>query len=133
MYKFGTKSKQKIGGAHHDLQAVLSRAIQISTVDFGISEVQRTIETQRQYVREGKSTTLNSRHIVDSTGLCYAVDVYAYVDGKASYETAHLRAIAKAMFTAAIELGIALEWGGHWTTFVDMPHFQLSFKDYPKQ
>jgi hypothetical protein len=133
MFKFGTKSKQKMAGAHDDLQAVLNRAIQLTKYDFGLSEVIRTLAKQKEYVRDGKSTTLNSRHIPDSTGLCYAVDVYAYVDGKASYETKHLRAIAKAMFTAAIELGIALEWGGHWSTFVDMPHYQLSFRDYPKQ
>ena len=133
MYKFGTKSKQKLMGAHDDLQAVFNRAIQLSQYDFGISEVQRDLETQKEYLRTGKSTTIDSRHIPDLTGKCYAGDVYAYIDGKASYEERHLRAIAKAMFTAAIELGIALEWGGHWSTFVDMPHYQLSPSVYPKQ
>ena len=122
-----------MAGAHCDLQRVLFRAIELTAVDFGISEVQRTLETQKIFVAEGKSTTLESRHIPDSTGFCYAVDVFAYIDGKANYEEKNLRAIAKAMFTAAIELGVALEWGGHWKTFLDMPHFQLSHSKYPKR
>lgn len=132
MFKFGKKSRSKLLDAHEDFQKVACRAIQITTVDFGFSEVKRTIETQELYYETGKSTTMNSRHLPNADGVCFAGDVYAYVDGKASFEKKHLRAVAKAMFTAAIECGIVIEWGGHWSSFVDMPHYQLSHKTHPK-
>lgn len=54
-----------------------------------------------------------------------AVDVYAYVNGAASYNAEHLSMVACAMLQAANELGYKLEWGGLWINFVDMPHFQM--------
>ena len=58
-----------------------------------------------------------------------AVDVYAYVDGKASWDHEHLASVAAAMLQASSELGIPLEWGGLWKGFCDRPHFQLSSED----
>jgi len=54
-----------------------------------------------------------------------ALDVYAYVDGAASWRPQHLATVAAAMLQAANELGVRLEWGGLWRSFVDMPHFQI--------
>lgn len=133
MFKFGKKSEERLQGAHDDFIAVAKLAITLTTVDFGFSEVLRTLETQHLYVDTGKSTTLNSRHLPsEKSGKCFAGDVYAYVDGKASYKESHLRAVAKAIFKAAIRLGIEIEWGGHWSSFVDMPHYQLSHSTHPK-
>lgn len=133
MFQFGKKSKERLKGAHPDFVKVAERAIQLTKVDFGFSEVLRTLETQQIYVDTGKSQTLNSRHLPDEeTGLCFAGDVYGYVDGKASYQDKDMRAIAKAFFKAAIELGIQIEWGGHWKSFIDKPHYQLSHKTHPK-
>jgi peptidoglycan L-alanyl-D-glutamate endopeptidase CwlK len=139
MFRFGRRSAERLEGAHDDFQLVANRAILLTSVDFGFSEVKRTQETQQHYVDTGRSQTLNSRHIPDTSGKCYAGDVYAYVDGKASYQEKHLRPIAKAFFKAAIQVSaeegrpIEIEWGGHWKNFVDMPHFQLSFNTHPKQ
>ena len=54
-----------------------------------------------------------------------ALDVYAYVDGNASWEEHHLAMVATAMLQSASQLGVGLEWGGLWKSFIDMPHFQL--------
>lgn len=88
-----------------------------------VTEGLRTLARQRQLLAEGRSRTLNSRHL---TG--HAVDL---VDPEASYAPAAMAAIAAAMKAAAAELGYSITWGGDWSTFKDTPHFELSWHDYP--
>ena len=38
--------------------------------------------------------------------------------------------VAGAMKVAAEELKVAIEWGGDWKTFVDGPHYELSWDVY---
>lgn len=132
MFKFGKKSKQNMQGLHPELIRVLERGIQNSRIDFGIgaSGGLRTEQQQKDLYEKGLSKCdgvfKKSYH---QSGR--AVDVFAYVDGKASYEPYHLAMIATAMMKSAMELGCTdLEWGGLWTNFVDMPHFQLNERDY---
>ena len=73
MYTFGKTSMSKLKGVHKDLVSIMVEAISVSPVDFGISEGLRTKERQRELVREGKSQTMNSRHL---TG--HAVDIFIY-------------------------------------------------------
>ena len=54
-----------------------------------------------------------------------ALDVYAYVDGKASWSKQDLAIVACAMLQAAAELGYKLKWGGLWKSWQDFPHFEL--------
>lgn len=55
-----------------------------------------------------------------------AVDFFAYVDGKASWDKTHMTAIARHIQKRAFEkYGIKLIWGGDWRSFKDMPHLQL--------
>jgi len=63
MYALGKRSLRRLTDVHPDLIAVVKRAIQLSPYDFGVTEGVRTIETQTQYVADGKSTTLNSMHL----------------------------------------------------------------------
>ena len=69
-YKLGTRSLQNLSGVHPDMQTVVKKAIEITEVDFTVIEGIRHIDRQRQLLKEGKSTTLNSRHL---TG--HAVDM----------------------------------------------------------
>ncbi|EFO7793056.1 M15 family metallopeptidase [Escherichia coli] len=73
-----------------------------------------------QLVAEGKSQTMNSRHLTGD-----AVDVVAYIGSQVSWEWPLYEKIAQAFKQAAAELGIAIEWGGDWKTLKDGPHFQL--------
>jgi peptidoglycan L-alanyl-D-glutamate endopeptidase CwlK len=124
-YKLGTRSKQSLSGVHVDLVAVVKRAIEITEVDFSVIEGIRNIERQRQLVKEGKSTTLNSRHL---TG--HAVDMVPYpVDWE---DLERFESMAEAMKLAAEELEIPIVWGGDWKTFYDAPHFELNRKEYSK-
>jgi peptidoglycan L-alanyl-D-glutamate endopeptidase CwlK len=104
----------------------VNRAIEISPIDFGVSEGVRTVERQHQLFEQGKSKTLNSRHI---TG--HAIDVVAMIAGAANWDMANYRQISGAMKEAAKELNVDLEWGGDWTEFKDGPHFQLTWASYP--
>jgi len=124
MYKLSLRSKQRLSGVHPDLVDVVKRAIEITEQDFSVTEGIRHIERQRQLVATGKSTTLNSRHL---TG--HAVDLVPY---PVSWDWEHFYPIADAMKQAAEELDVDLEWGGDWKSFPDGPHFQLSWKKYPK-
>ena len=123
-YKLSLRSKQRLSGVHPDLVAVVKRAIEITEQDFSVTEGIRHIERQRQLVATGKSTTLNSRHL---TG--HAVDLVPY---PVSWDWEYFYPIADAMKQAAEELDVDLEWGGDWKSFPDGPHFQLSWKKYPK-
>ncbi|WP_407714994.1 MULTISPECIES: M15 family metallopeptidase [Enterobacter] len=125
-YKFSQRSETKLVGVHPDLLKVVRRALELSPVDFGITEGLRTIERQKQLVAEGKSQTMNSRHI---TG--HAVDVYAYPTPAGSWDMTYYRQIADAFKAASIELKIPVEWGGDWKSLKDGPHMQLPFDKYP--
>lgn len=110
---------------HADLIKVVLRAIQISEVDFAVIEGMRSIGRQKALVEAGASWTMDSRHI---TG--HAVDLAAWVIDTVRWDWPLYDKIAVAMFKAAAELEIAIEWGGDWGK-KDGPHFQLSRKGYP--
>ncbi len=121
------RSLKNLEGVHEDLVKVVQRALEITEVDFTVIEGVRSYEKQAQLLKTGATRTMNSRHL---TG--HAVDLAAWVNGKIDWTWSYYCGIAEAMKTAAKELGISVEWGGDWVTFKDGPHFQLSWKEYPK-
>ena len=123
-YKLGTRSLQNLSGVNPDMVAVVKRAIEITEVDFTVIEGIRHINRQRELLKAGKSTTLNSRHI---TG--HAVDMVPYPVDWEDLERFEL--MAEAMKEAAEELKIPIVWGGDWKSIYDAPHFQLDRKAYP--
>ncbi|MEQ4655674.1 M15 family metallopeptidase [Providencia manganoxydans] len=125
-FKLSHRSESNLQGVNPDLVKVVRRALQLSEVDFGVTEGLRTLDRQKELVATGKSKTMNSRHL---TG--HAVDVVAYPTLSGSWDWKWYEMIAKAFKTASQELGIDIEWGGDWKTFKDGPHFQLTHKAYP--
>lgn len=123
MYSLSFRSRQRLSGVHPDLVAVVKRAIEITKQDFSVIEGIRSVERQRELLKSGASTTMNSRHL---TG--HAVDLAPY---PVSWDWEYFYPMADAMKQAAEELDVDLEWGGDWKTFKDGPHFQLSRKSYP--
>ena len=124
-YKLGTRSLQNLSGVHPDLVAVVKLAISITEQDFTVIEGIRNINRQRELVKAGKSTTMNSRHI---TG--HAVDMVPWpVDWN---DLERFEVVSEAMKAAAEELDIPIVWGGDWKSFYDAPHFELDRKTYPK-
>lgn len=126
MFKFGHKSQQRLETVDFRLQKIAARALAISKVDFGIPEYggKRTSADQQRLYQQGKSQLDGiNKTSYHQTGL--ALDVYAFIDGKASWDKHHLAMIATAMLQAAAEFGYQLTWGGLWKNFEDYPHFQL--------
>ena len=124
-YTLGKRSLQNLSGVHPDLVAVVNKAIQITKQDFTVIEGLRSVERQRKLLNDGKSTTMNSRHI---TG--HAVDMVPWpVDWN---DLKRFEVMSEAMKQAADELDIPIVWGGDWKSFYDAPHFELDRKKYPK-
>ena len=126
-YKLSKRSLSRLEGVHPDLVKVVKRAIEITEQDFTVLEGLRSYERQKLLVGTGASKTMNSRHL---TG--HAVDIAPYVNGQVSWDWDYYYPMAAAMKDAAKELDVPLEWGGDWRTFKDGPHFQLPWKEYPK-
>ena len=130
-YTLGKRSLERLVGVHPDLVRVVKRAIELTDHDFSVIEGLRTIETQRAYVAKGASKTMNSRHL---TG--HAVDLYP-VGRPTPWDKCPV--VAAAMLAAAVELDVAIRWGGDWNMngdsrdekFYDGPHFELLRSKYP--
>lgn len=119
------RSLKCLDGVHPDIAAVVRRADELGA-RFHITCGLRTVEEQTRLVKAGKSRTMKSRHL---TG--HAVDfVVAEPGGGVSYDHGDMEACAAIFKQAAKELGIAIEWGGDWKSFVDTPHIELDRKVY---
>lgn len=117
-FVFGQRSERNLREVHPDLQRVFRRALEISPVDFGITEGLRTESRQRELVAAGASKTMKSRHLTGHAG-----DVAAYVGSELRWDFGLYLQIAQAVREAAIELGVEVVWGACWeklNTTVDL-------------
>ena len=134
-YKFGKTSLERLSTCDDRLQNLFMIAISRSPVDFGIAEGHRTIARQKKLYDEGKSkidgVTRKGKHNYSPSR---AVDVYAWVNGKASWDKKHLILIAGVVLACAKEARIDIRWGGNWDgdgeiisdqNFIDLPHYEL--------
>jgi peptidoglycan LD-endopeptidase CwlK len=147
-FKLSNRSLSKLEGVNDDMVRVVSRAIELTEVDFAVIQGLRTLEEQKALVAKGASQTMKSKHL---DGL--AVDLMAYVGGRGVWELNVYDEVADAMKAAAIEEGVALRWGAAWhiddirewdgsmedamnayvdlrrsqgkRPFIDAPHFEL--------
>jgi len=140
-FSFGIRSKEKLYTCHPDLILIFETAIAISNVDFGVSEGNRSIADQYKYYRAGKSQIdgihKKGKHNYKPS---LAVDYYAFINGKASWDKEALSYIAGLLHAvteilyAAGKITHKLRWGGNWDmdgeiltdqTFDDRPHAEL--------
>jgi len=75
---------------------------------------------QERLVKEGKSWTLNSKHLHGLAVDVCVIQKLKYVD----WDLAWYRRFHDFMTDAAEEIGVILEWGGHWSK-VDGCHWEL--------
>lgn len=129
-FQLSSRSLSRLEGVHPDLVKVIERAIELTPYDFGVLEGVRTIETQREYYRKGKSQTLDSQHLPQADAFGHAVDLYVLVNGEVTWEHKYFRKVVQAVFTAAIELGVQVSAGALWRDFLDSPHIQLNQNYY---
>lgn len=116
MYKFSKRSKANLATIDSRLQNIFNEVIKY--YDITIIEGIRDIETQKKYVAEGKSQTMNSKHL---KGL--AVDIAPYpIDWN---NINRFFEVAGCIKTIAQQKGIKIQWGGDWKNFKDYPHWEL--------
>lgn len=91
-------------------------------IKIGVSEGRRTVEAQKENVANGKSQTMNSKHLHGG-----AVDFHIIgADGKANWDFEAYRPLAEEAKRLAKEKGYeGFEWGGDWNTLKDGVHFQF--------
>lgn len=127
-FLFSERSIDRMFGVNDDLVRVAHRALQITKVDFGIPQYggRRSTEEQRHLFVTGKSQADGVQNkSYHQTGM--ALDFYAIDPNtkNASWDEALMTHVAAAFLQAAAQLGVPLEWGGFWTSFIDMPHVQI--------
>lgn len=148
-FRLSNRSLRELEGVKPALVQVVHTAIELTTIDFGVTQGLRTIEEQRQLVSKGASQTMKSKHITGD-----AVDVVAYIGSRISWEANLYDNIADAFKVAAIECDVKLRWGAAWhipdirewdgtmqdamneyidlrrsqgrRPFIDAPHFELN-------
>jgi len=126
-FRFSSSSLRNMEGVHPDLVAVAHRALEITEIDFLVTEGLRTREKQIELVRAGASRTTRSRHL---TG--HAIDIAAWVAGGVRWDWPLYEELSRAFKQAAFELQVPIVWGGDWKSFRDGPHYELSRTEYPE-
>ena len=148
-FTLSKKSLTKLNGVNDSLERCVKKAIEVTKIDFGCICGLRNLAEQQALVDKGASQTLKSKHL---DGL--AVDLMAYVGGRASWELNLYDDIADAMKEAAKLENVGIRWGAAWhlndmriwggtmeeamnayidirrgqgrRPFIDGPHFELS-------
>lgn len=147
-FKLSKRSQDNLLGVDPTLVSIVRRAIQITTVDFAVTEGVRSAKRQQELFAKGATKTLQSKHL---TGR--AVDLVAFIGGRISWELNLYDEIADAMRLAALEKNAGVRWGAAWNIpdirhwsgtmeeamhhyvdarrklgqrpFIDAPHFEL--------
>ncbi len=78
-------------------------------------ELFRTAEQQAIYLKQGKSKTSASRHLVRQ-----AIDLNIFFEGNLTYRKEDLQQFG----TFWESLDPKNRWGGNWKSFIDTPHFE---------
>ena len=134
-FKLSNRSISRLQGVEPQMIELIKRSIKKSPIDFGVPEHggKRSAEEQKSLFDKGFSKcdgyVKKSRHQSGN-----AFDVYAYVNGKASWETHHLNMIAGVILSEAKEMGLNVVWGGTFgkkgydLNGWDKPHYELIVK-----
>lgn len=144
MFKFSDTSLKRLQGVDEALVEIMKEALFISPIDFGIASGYRTSSEQYDLYRQGRDFVDGNLQIVDSSKvvtyldgykkkskhqLGQAVDIYAWVNGSASWKKHHLALIAGVILTIANKRGVKLTWGATFGSDsfngFDFPHFQI--------
>lgn len=109
-FKLSKRSLDRLEGVDEGLIQVVQYAIQVTNIDFAVTEGLRTPERQLELYRKGASQIAKGGTHVEGR----AVDLVAYIGDRISWELNLYDDIADAMKLAAIEIGVPLRWGAAW-------------------
>tara|TARA_Y100000361_G_scaffold113384_1_gene103795 strand:- start:111 stop:569 length:459 start_codon:yes stop_codon:yes gene_type:complete len=147
-FTLSQRSLGRLDGVKNELHSVVTTAIGLTNVDFGVICGLRTEKEQEELVARGASQTMKSKHLTGD-----AVDLMAYVGSRGSWELNLYDDIADAMKEASVREGVPIKWGASWhipdlrdwegtaeeammayidlrrsqgrRPFIDAPHFEL--------
>jgi len=147
-FTLSQRSLGRLDGVNNKLHSVVTTAIGLTNVDFGVSCGLRTEKEQEDLVARGASQTMKSKHLTGD-----AVDVVAYIGSRISWELNLYDDIADAFKEASVREGVGIKWGASWhipdlrdwegtaeeamnsyidlrrsqgrRPFIDAPHFEL--------
>jgi hypothetical protein len=122
---FNPRSVELLGAADPRLRDVLTETEKRARergIEIQVSETKRDAERQAEMVAQGKSQTMNSKHLTGN-----AADIFIQnPDGSANWDFEAYRPVAELAKEVAAEKGYDdLVWGGDWKTLKDGVHFQL--------
>lgn len=115
MFRFSTTSEKRLAYVAPIILQILDDALEISKVDFGIPEFGglRSAKEQNHLYKRGVSKCDGYEKLsYHQSGK--AIDFYAFVDGKASWQGDHLAMVACAILQAATKYNVEAKWGGLW-------------------
>lgn len=126
-FRFGLRSTHNMVGLVPSGVAAFERGLQISPLDFGVSdEAVRTAAKQNLLYQQGRTLpgaivthndgyTRKSNHQVHADGKGYACDATPFINGKFDVNNEEAQyVIAAAICQACHELNIPAVWGGNW-------------------
>ena len=147
-FTLSQRSLGRLDGVKNELHSVVTTAIGLTNIDFGVSCGLRTEKEQEALVARGASQTMKSKHLTGD-----AVDVVAYIGSRISWELNLYDDIADAFKEASVREGVGIKWGASWhipdlrdwegtaeeamnsyidlrrsqgrRPFIDAPHFEL--------
>ena len=148
-FTLSQRSLGRLDGVNNKLHSVVTTAIGLTNVDFGVTCGLRTEKEQEDLVARGASKTMKSKHLTGE-----AVDVVAYIGSRISWELNLYDDIADAFKEASVREGVGIRWGASWhipdlgdwegtaeeammayidlrrsqgrRPFIDAPHFELA-------
>ena len=147
-FTLSQRSLGRLDGVNNKLHSVVTTAIGLTNVAFGVTCGLRTEKEQEDLVARGASQTMKSKHLTGD-----AVDVVAYIGSRISWELNLYDDIADAFKEASVREGVGIRWGASWhipdlrdwegtaeeamnayidlrrsegrRAFIDAPHFEL--------
>lgn len=126
-FKFGKKSKIELEKVDPRLKELMEDVLKISPIDITITEGLRSSLRQEELVKEGKSKTLNSKHLKGK-----ALDFAPCIRGFVSFNEKDAIFLSGFILAVAKMKGLNVRVGSIWNhesitdnSFVDAFHVEL--------
>lgn len=126
-FSFGKTSLAQIERLHPALVSVITEALKISPIDYGILRLggARTADEQYDLWLQGRQTPGNivtqldghtkpSNHQIKPDGFGYAVDIVPYLSGAFSWNWEYFYPMIRAVAITAKKQNASIRWGGVW-------------------
>ena len=129
MYNFSKRSLDNLKNVDERLVLICNELIK--RIDFTVIEGHRSIERQQELYKKGLSQLdgiiKKGNHNFSPSR---AIDIIPYKKGHNPFDGTKesdlmFNELANEFKKVAIELGININWGGDWKSFIDKPHFEL--------